>query len=261
MRPFPFLLAALLCLSSAARAEDAAIAAAFSRAGMEGAMVISSLGTGQTFTHNDARAVTRFPVASTFKILNSLIALEEKAVTPEETLKWNGHIYDFPDWNRDQTLASAFKVSCVWCYQELASRIGNKAYRRYLSKLDYGQLKQPFNTTTFWLDGSLQVSAQDQIRLLRRIYLRSLPFSDASYNTLRQIMLAEQTPTYTLRAKTGWAGSATPQTGWYVGYVQTADDVWFFATNVVIHDAKELPLRLSLSREALQLKGILPNPQ
>ncbi|RZU45333.1 beta-lactamase class D [Fluviicoccus keumensis] len=261
MRLSSFLLAALLCLSATARAEDVDIAAAFNRAGMDGTMVITSLGTGRTFSHNDARAATRFPVASTFKILNSLIALEEKAVTPDEVLKWNGHTYDITDWNRDQTLASAFKVSCVWCYQELASRIGNKTYRRYLSKLDYGQLKQPFNTTTFWLDGSLQVSAQDQIRLLRRIYLRSLPFSDASYNTLRQIMLVEQAPTYTLRAKTGWASSATPQTGWYVGYVQTADDVWFFATNLVIHDVKELPLRLSLSREALQLKGILPKPE
>lgn len=71
------LLASLLLFSSPARAEDSAIADAFSQAGIDGTIVITSLGTGQTFVHNDARAATRFPIASTFKIFNSLIALEK----------------------------------------------------------------------------------------------------------------------------------------------------------------------------------------
>lgn len=252
------LLASLLLFSSPARAEDSAIADAFSQAGIDGTIVITSLGTGQTFVHNDARAATRFPIASTFKIFNSLIALEEKAVKTDEVLPWNGQTYDFPDWNRDQTLASAFKVSCVWCYQQLASRIGKTTYRRYLKNSGYGVLKPSFQTTTFWLDGSLQVSAQEQVTFLRKLYLRQLPFSDSSYNTLRGIMLTEQTPAYSLRAKTGWAMSAVPAVGWYVGYVETAADVWFFATNIMTRDAKDLPLRQMLTKEALTRKGIIP---
>lgn len=239
-------------------AEDAAIARLFAEQGIDGSMVIASLTNGQAFTHNDTRARQRFPTASTFKIFNTLIALEEHAISgPTEVLSWDGQVHDFPDWNHDQTLESAFKASCVWCYQELARRIGADNYRRYLQQAGYGEWHEPFETTTFWLDGSLTISAWEQVDFLRKIYRRTLGFRPEVYDTLQQIMLVEQTPRYTLRAKTGWATRSTPQTGWYVGYVETRDDVWFFALNMTLRDAKDLPLRQQLSRAALQNKGIM----
>jgi beta-lactamase class D len=70
-------------------------------------------------------------------------------------------------------------------------------------------------------------------------------------------MLVENTPTYTLRAKTGWAARPTQKIGWYVGYVETDEDVWFFATNLDIGNNANLPLRQELTRQALQGAGIL----
>jgi beta-lactamase class D len=247
------------CLMTAARAEDPDIAAAFARAGLEGTFVVTSLGTGARYMHNDTRAGQRFPVASTFKILNSLIALETGVVKDKDTLfRWDGMSRDIPGWNRDQTLESAFKVSCVWCYQQMAARISPRTYQRYLKQADYGRLQTPFKQTEFWLDEALKVSALDQVSMLRKVYLRQLPFRDEAYNTLRQIMLAERTPSFSLYAKTGWAARSTPQTGWYTGYVTTAEDVWFFALNVDIGQASELPLRVSLAKEALRVKGVIP---
>lgn len=245
-------------LSVPAVAEDQALAKLFAQQGIEGTIVISSLHNGNTFIHNDPRAKQRFSAASTFKILNTLISLEGKVIAgKDDVLKWDGHIYDLPDWNRDQTLESAFKVSCVWCFQELARRVGAEKYRNYLRKSVYGELREPFDVATFWLDGSLQISAIEQVNFLKKVRLRTLPFSASSYETLQQIMLVEQTPTFTLWAKTGWATRVKPQVGWYVGYVETPKDVWFFATNIEIHDEKGLPLRQKLTREALQAKGIV----
>ncbi|NTW50831.1 MAG: class D beta-lactamase, partial [Chlorobiales bacterium] len=225
---------------------------------IDGTVVISSLHGGQTFVYNAPRANHRFPTASTFKILNALISLEEKVILgKDDVLKWNGHTYDFQDWNRDQTLESAFKVSCVWYFQELARRVGAEKYRNYLQKSAYGALREPFEETTFWLDGSLEISAIEQVEFLKKVYQHTLPFSESSYETLRQIMLVEKTPTYTMRAKTGWATRVTPQVGWYVGYVETANEVWFFATNIDTRDEKDLPLRQKLTRQALQEKGII----
>lgn len=221
-------------------------------------MVISSLRDGKTFIHNNFRANQRFSAASTFKILNTLIALEEKAISgKDDVLKWNGHVDDVPDWNRDQTLEDAFKVSCVWCFQELARRVGAEKYRKYVRESAYGALREPFEETTFWLDGSLQVSAMEQVNFLEKVYRRALPFSLSSYETLQHIMLVEQTPTFTMWAKTGWATRENPSTGWYVGYVETSGEVWFFATNIDVHDEKDLPLRQKLTRAALQAKGIM----
>ncbi len=239
-------------------AEDQVLSEILSQQGMEGTIVISSLHNGETFIHNDLRANQRFSTASTFKILNTLISLEERVILgKDDALKWDGHIYDFPDWNHDQTLESAFKVSCVWCFQELARRVGTEKYRNYLRKSAYGELREPFDETTFWLDGSLQISALEQVNFLKRVYLRALPFNASSYETLTQIMLVEKTPAYTMWAKTGWATRAKPQVGWYVGYVETPKDVWFFATNLNIRTEKDLPLRQKLTRDALQAKGAI----
>jgi len=238
-------------------AEDQAIAKLFAQRGIDGTIVISSLHSGQTFIHNDPRANRRFTPASTFKIPNTLISLEEKAISGKgDLLKWDGHTYDFPDWNRDQTLESAFKVSCVWCFQELARRVGIEKYRGYLRKSAYGELREPFEVTTFWLDGSLEISAMEQVEFLKKVFQRSLPFSPSSYETLRQVMMVEQTPAFTMRAKTGWSGKPK-QIGWYVGYVETSSDVWFFATNFAVSDKKDLPLRQELTCEALKTKGII----
>jgi beta-lactamase class D len=257
MRKLVFIICFLL-LSSHAAAEDQAIAKCFTQRGVDGTIVISSLNSGKTFIHNAPRANRRFPAASTFKIFNTLISLEEKAISGKnDVLKWDGHVYDLPDWNRDQTLESAFKVSCVWYFQALARRVGKDNYLNYIHKTNYGKLHEPFEETTFWLDGSLTISATEQVEFLKKVYQRSLSFSPSSYETLSEIMLVEKTPNFMMRAKTGWATRLKPQTGWYVGYVEAANDVWFFAMNMEIRNEKDLPMRRDLTREALRGKGII----
>ena len=252
----PFVVS-LAFASTGVAAEDQELAALFAQQNVKGAIVISSLRSGETFIHNEPRARQRFTVASTFKILNALIALEEKVISSkDDVFRWDGHLYSIPDWNRDQTLESAFKVSCVWCFQQLARKVGVERYRNYLVRCGYGELHGPFPETTFWLDGSLQISATEQVDFLKKIYQRSLPFSAPAYETLGQIMIVERTPAFTLRAKTGLAGNSQPQVGWYVGYVETSKDIWFFATNLEIRDDNELPLRQKVTREALEAKGV-----
>jgi beta-lactamase class D len=251
-----------LLLPVSARAEDPSLADVFAQRDVRGTIVLSSLDGKQRYIHDERRAQQRFPCASTFKILNTLIALEEQVVHgKDDRLEWDGQIHDFPDWNQDQTLESAFKVSCVWCYQDFARAIGAETYRRYLAASAYGELHEPFDETAFWLDGSLKISAVEQVRFLQKMYRRELPFSPQSYATLREIMLVEERveerPGYRLWAKTGWAMRADPSIGWYVGYVETPTAVWLFATNLDIADQSELPLRQELTRAALRVKGII----
>ena len=158
------LLAFGLFIALSARAENQAIAQLFQRAGVDGTIVIESLTTGQRLVHNDPRAQQRYPAASTFKVLNTLIALEEGAISGENQIfHWNGTQYSIANWNQDQTLDSAFKVSCVWCYQQIALRVGALKYPAYIQQTNYGHLLEPFNGTEFWLDGSLTISAEEQV--------------------------------------------------------------------------------------------------
>jgi beta-lactamase class D len=45
--------------------------------------------------------------------------------------------------------------------------------------------------------------------------------------------------------------------GWYVGYVETKDDVWFFATNIDTKSKDDLIKRKAITLEALKIKGII----
>ena len=239
-------------------AEDEEIAKIFAQYGVEGTIIISTLTSNQKFTHNDMRANKRFSPASTFKIPNTLISLESKAILGKDDLfKWDGTQYDFPDWNHDQTLASAFKVSCVWCYQALAKRVGTERYENYLNVLGYGELHKPFEVTMFWLNDSLKISAIEQLEFLKKLYQRTLPFSSNAYETLKEIMQVEKMPSFTLFAKTGWTARLNPQIGWYVGYVETPREVWLFALNLDIRNAKDLILREKITKDILKQKGII----
>lgn len=257
--PKLLVLACGLCISFFARSEDAALEQLFRNAGIDGTIVIESVRTGQRFVHNEPRSRQPYTVASTFKIFNTLIALQAGAISDTSaTFHWDGTRYEIADWNHDQTLDSAFKVSCVWCYQQLARRVGAAKYAAYIQQTNYGYLRQPFNATEFWLDGSLTISAEQQVAFLRQIVKRRLPFKASSYDALKQIMLTDETTQYRLYAKTGWAPHDISPVGWYVGFVETSGDIWLFALNLATRDAKDLPLRMQITKDALKVKGALP---
>lgn len=254
--PLSLAAVALMIFVSPARGEDAGIAALFRERGLVGAMVISSRDGRTTYIHNEERARTRFVPASTFKIPNTLIALEVGAVASEKVaVKWDGRDRGVPDWNRDQSIETAFPSSCVWFYQELARRVGEDRYAAYLPGLKYGNEQAGPELTTFWLEGDLRISATEQVAFLKRLYVGAFPFRRSSYELLTRIMVVEQTPAYTVRAKTGWAPGS--QVGWFVGYVEAGETAWFFATNIEMARIEDAPLRQDVTRAALKLKGII----
>jgi len=250
--------AVLFPLAPSAHGEDSEIANLFKEKNLFGTIVISSLDGRKTYIHNDERARTRFVPASTFEIPNTFIAIEEAAVANEKTIiKWDKKDKGLPAWNKDQSIETAFPSSCVWFYQELAKRIGKDKYASYLAKLKYGNEQAGPDVTTFWLEGDLKISATEQVAFLKRIYSEGFPFRISSYELLRKLMVVERTPAYTIRAKTGWAQRAVPPLGWFVGYIEAGEKVWFFATNLDMVRPEDSRLRQEVTIEALKLKGII----
>ena len=51
-------------------------------------------------------------------------------------------------------------------------------------------------------------------------------------------MIAKDTLGYVVRAKTGWGKQDNKDIGWYVGYVEKADDVYYFANCIQTIDSE-----------------------
>ena len=107
----------------------------------------------------------------------------------------------------------------------------------------------------FWLTGELRITPQEQIQFLQRLYKDELPFSESTLAFVKDIMIVEQTPDYTIRAKTGWATASN--VGWYVGYLEQNDNVYFFATNIDIQNESDLPARQAITRRCLSSLNLL----
>lgn len=238
-----------LCFLSA---KDIDLVKVFKSYNQTGTIIISSLNTKEEIIYNKKRSLQRFSPASTFKIANTLISLEEKVVRNEkDILKWDGKDKGWSLWNKDHSIKSAFPVSCVWCYQELAKRVGLKNYKKHIKNINYGNKKIGNDLTHFWLDGKLQISAKEQIEFLKQIYLEKIAFSKRNINILKDVMLSDKTDKYTIYSKTGWASKSA--IGWYVGYMETKDDIWFFAMNMDMPKIAQAKFRKLITIDSLKI--------
>jgi len=147
-------------------------------------------------------------------------------------IPWDGTVWYLDAWNQDHDLQTAIEYSVVWVFQELASRIGPDRAQQYVDLVGYGNQDISGPNDLYWLEGNLRISQAEQIAFLRQLYNAVLPFLESTMQTVKDIIILEDTDSYRLSGKTGWATSVYPDVGWFVGYVETDGKVYYFATNV-----------------------------
>jgi len=199
--------------------------------------------------------------ASTFKIVNSIIALET-GVAPDATLviPWDGTDHGVAAWNHDLDMRGAFSASSVPYYQELARRIGIDRMREWVSRLEYGNRQTGNEVDTFWLRGPLAISPVEQLTFLRRFESGTLPISERTRSIVRELMFREQRGDATFRGKTGWGSPGAPdERGWFVGYATRGTQSTFVAVRLhrpsSIPDDRFLEARPRIARRVLEELG------
>lgn len=204
---------------------------------------------------------TRSVPASTFKIANSIIALET-GVAPDASLviPWDGIDRDVPDWNHDLDMRGAFTVSSVPYYQEIARRIGPERMRDWVTRLDYGNHDTGAVVDEFWLRGPLTISPIEQLAFLARFESGALPISDRTRTIVRDLMFREERGGATFRGKTGWGSPGQPdERGWFVGYATRDGESTFVAVRLrrdpAVPSDRFLEARPRIARAALESIG------
>ncbi|MBV1933695.1 MAG: class D beta-lactamase [Parvibaculaceae bacterium] len=259
-RPFSFVASTLLALvlSFAAQAEERIerpnLLKVFQEHQAVGTFVLYDPKKDQLTVVGAKRAATRYVPASTFKIVNSLIALETKAVKDEnEVIPYGGQPQPVKTWMRDMSMRDAITISNVPVYQELARRVGLHAYGNWLSKLDYGNQSISTEVERFWLDGPLAISAIEQTHFVARLAQNKLPFSDHSQRLVRSILKLNEKDGHTLYVKSGWA----QKIGWWVGWVEHNGRIQSFALNIDMENVEDAPKRGAIVRTLLNRLNVL----
>lgn len=205
--------------------------------------------------------------ASTFKILNLLIALETHTIQDEnQIVQWVGSTdtvkYGYrPEIYHDMSVKEAFELSAGWVFVELAKKIGKDTYRKYLEECQYGNNDFSQTDTDFWNFGNFAISPRNQVEFLKSLYEEKLPFSKRNMVIVKSVMITEQNEAYTIRAKTGWTRENNINTGWWTGYIETGHGTYIFATRL-LQDRKMNrsdfgPCRKEITKSVLKDLGII----
>ena len=199
--------------------------------------------------------------ASTFKIPNSLIALETGVVEDpdKDVFKWDGVERSIAAWNKDHTLRSAIAVSAVPVYQEIARRIGQERMQKFVDLLDYGNRDIGGGIDQFWLTGALRIDPMQQVDFVDRLRRGVLPVSKRSQELVRDILPVTKVGEAVIRAKSGLLGAerGEPSLGWMVGWVEKGAAQTVFALNMDCLQPRHIADRMTLTQACLTDIGAL----
>lgn len=236
--------------------------------GLNGTAVIYDVSNRQYTMYNADLALTRRPPCSTFKIISSLIALENGIIEPEDsTREWSGERFWNEDWNRDIDFREAFRTSCVWYYRQVIDDIGKEMMQKELEKLQYGNCdisdwEGRLNTnnnnralTGFWIESSLMISPKEQVEVMERIFGDNSEYSEETQNELKQVMLVwEQEGNHiSIYGKTGMGkADGIVVDAWFTGFAEDAEGKIYFCVhlgrtdgmNVSSSGAKEIAMQI-----------------
>lgn len=240
----------------------------FAAAGTTGTMVVERHGPGPTRTTvvGTRRSRERFLPSSTFKIPNSLLAID-RGVASGAAQPYPGRHPNFlvdgapllpVACERSLTLATAFANSCIPIYQRIARQLGLPAYERAVRAMHYGNRRvDDAPLDAFWLEGPFGISAREQVAFLDRLRTGRLPVSDHALADVREMMVVERGDGLVLRAKTGYVFTTAPRVGWWVGWIERGARTWTFALNLDMTRPEHFAARAAVGRAVLAELGAL----
>lgn len=218
--------------------------------------------------YNRELALTRRSPCSTFKIISSLIALENGIIETDSSMRmWSGERFWNENWNRNIDFPDAFRTSCVWYFRQVIDEIGMDLMQDELNKLRYGNCdisdwKGELNTnnnnpalTGFWIESSLLISPKEQAEVMERIFGDHTNYPEETRNQLKRVMLLSKSDetNILIYGKTGMGMSdGVVIDAWFTGFADTPEKRIYFCVylgetdhkNVSSTKAKEIAVNI-----------------
>lgn len=218
---------------------DTAIAQLMDSAGMQGNFALLENGTEQFTIHNlsNYKDSAAAPL-NTFFIIPVLIGLDKGIVNHHDTLL---------NLNDSAEL-----------YKAVIAKIGRQQILKVLDSLHYGKGIASADSTHFWEDGSLVITPDEQLGLIKRIYFKELFFQKKSQEKIKKMILMEDNSNYRLSYITGIDTTSGKNTAWVLGYVEENQHPYFFVLNTKANTSTNLTdNNINLLKKILLQQGFL----
>ncbi|HEE0035031.1 TPA: beta-lactam sensor/signal transducer BlaR1 [Staphylococcus aureus] len=198
-----------------------------------GSFVMYSMKKDKYYIYNEKESRKRYSPDSTYKIYLALFGLDRHIISDKNSrMSWNHNHYPFDSWNKDQDLNTAIQNSVNWYFERISNQLSKKYTSDQLKQLNYGN-KNLGSYKAYWLEDSLKISNLEQVIVLKNMMEQNNHFSKNEKKQLSSSLLIRKNENYELYGKTGTGiVNGKYNNGWFVGYVITNHDKYYFSTHL-----------------------------
>lgn len=192
--------------------------------------------------------------ASTFKMTLALMGFDAGLLTAADAPAWpylTEYKADRADWRVTTTPKSWLRDSVLWYSRELVAKLGAERFAQYVTDFEYGNADvtgdpgKDNGLLRSWINSSLLITPEEQVRFVRRMLAGDLPASATAHAAVVAIVPKFSAGKWTVSGKTGTyyernadgSFNSRRQTGWFVGWAERDDERLAFA--YLIRDTKK----------------------
>ncbi|MCR0722835.1 beta-lactam sensor/signal transducer BlaR1 [Staphylococcus aureus] len=222
-----------------------------------GSFVMYSMKKDKYYIYNEKESRKRYSPDSTYKIYLAMFGLDHHIISDKNSrMSWNHKHYPFESWNKEQDLNTAMQNSVNWYFERISNQIPKNYTAAQLKQLNYGN-ENLGSYKSYWMEDSLKISNLEQVIVFKNMMEQNNHFSKKAKNQLSSSLLIKKNEKYELYGKTGTGiVNGKYNNGWFVGYVITNHDKYYFATH--LSDGKPSGKNAELiSEKILKEMGVL----
>ena len=222
-----------------------------------GSFVMYSMKKDKYYIYNEKESRKRYSPDSTYKIYLALFGLDRHIISDKNSrMSWNHNHYPFDSWNKDQDLNTAIQNSVNWYFERISNQLSKNYTSDQLKQLNYGN-KNLGSYKAYWLEDSLKISNLEQVIVLKNMMEQNNHFSKNEKKQLSSSLLIRKNENYELYGKTGTGiVNGKYNNGWFVGYVITNHDKYYFSTHLSDEKASGENAKL-INEKILKEMGVL----
>ncbi|HFD6541621.1 TPA: beta-lactam sensor/signal transducer BlaR1 [Staphylococcus aureus] len=222
-----------------------------------GSFVMYSMKKDKYYIYNEKESRKRYSPDSTYKIYLALFGLDRHIISDKNSrMSWNHNHYPFDSWKKDQDLNTAIQNSVNWYFERISNQLSKNYTSDQLKQLNYGN-KNLGSYKAYWLEDSLKISNLEQVIVLKNMMEQNNHFSKNEKKQLSSSLLIRKNENYELYGKTGTGiVNGKYNNGWFVGYVITNHDKYYFSTHLSDEKASGENAKL-INEKILKEMGVL----